>query len=101
MQIDFNKNGDVLILNCNGSFTFGDNQQFRSMLREINEQKPSKVSMNLKQVDFIDSAALGMLLLLRDTLQGTGTNLELLNPQGQLKKMFDLSSFNELFTIKH
>lgn len=100
MNISTSVKGTELHIAFSGSFTFGDNPQFRTMLREAQELKPSLIIIDMAAVDFIDSAALGMLLLLRDTVTSTGTLLELHNPQGQIKKMFDLSKFAELFTIK-
>ena len=100
MQVDFRKDETDVTLVLSGSFTFSDNQSFRALLTDIQEARPSNVTVDMGGVDFIDSAALGMMLLLRDTMQTGGISLELRNPQGQIKKMFDLSNFNELFIIK-
>ena len=100
MQISIEEKGGEVVVVMNGSFTFSDNQQFRTTLKELQQKSASVIGLEMSGVDFIDSAALGMLLLLRDTMQTSGTALELRNPQGQIRKMFELSNFNDLFTIK-
>lgn len=51
-------------------------------------------------VSFMDSAALGMLLLLRDWAVRKGAAVTLAHPQGQVKKLFAVSRFNDLFRIE-
>lgn len=100
MQHTMTTQDERVHITLSGSFAFGDNQAFRDMLKQIEAQRVGLVSVDLSGVDFIDSAALGMLLLLRDTLESRGIGLELHQPVGQVKKMFDLSQFDTLFTIK-
>ncbi len=100
MEITTEEKNGCTVATMRGSFTFGENQNFRAMLKELQTSPSSTVAIDLTGVEFIDSAALGMLLLLRDTMQSSGKILELRSPQGQIRKMFELSNFNELFTIK-
>lgn len=93
-------NGDLLEVSLNGKFTFADNKTFNSFLEEIGRGKHKRVVINLAGVDFIDSAALGILLLTRDKCDKTATNLVVRNPKGQVKQMFEISRFSELFRIE-
>lgn len=87
------------LVNINGKFTFTDNERFRSLLNSLLEQIPAKVVIDLEEVTYIDSAALGMLLLLRERMDEEKIALELCSPRGQVKQLFDLSKFDSLFTI--
>jgi anti-anti-sigma factor len=91
--------GDSLELTLAGKFTFADNKVFNGILDEVSAYK--QIVIDLANVEFIDSAALGILLLVRDKCDKTATNLLLKNPKGQVKQMFDISRFGDLFTIEH
>lgn len=93
-------NGKELKLDLKGKFTFADNKVFADILEEISNSSFDGVVIDLGDVEFIDSAALGILLLARDKCVKSATNLELRNPKGQVKQMFDISRFNDLFQIK-
>lgn len=93
--------GDVLELNIKGKFTFADNKAFSEILDDISNNNYKNFTINLDGVEFIDSAALGILLLARDKCVKSATNLLLKNPKGQVKQMFDISRFNDLFKIEH
>ncbi len=91
--------GDSLELTLTGKFTFADNKVFNAIMDEIASYK--KIIIDLAKVEFIDSAALGILLLVRDKCDKTSTNLLLKNPKGQVKQMFDISRFGDLFNIEN
>lgn len=92
--------GDVFELSLRGKFTFSDNKVYSGFLHEIENAQFKKVVIDLSSVEFIDSAALGLLLLTRDKCERTGISLTLKNPQGQVKQMFDISRFSDLFHIQ-
>jgi HptB-dependent secretion and biofilm anti anti-sigma factor len=94
-------NGDTLELSLKGKFTFADNKAFSEVLDDVANNNYKHFTINLDGVEFIDSAALGILLLARDKCVKTATNLLLKNPKGQVKQMFDISRFNDLFQIEH
>ncbi len=99
MQLSIRSSGNTLHVDMEESFTFADDHIFRTLLREIHTQAPSAVYLDLTEVEFVDSTALGMLLLLRDIATDEGFSLTLQHPRGQVKKMFDLSRFETLFSI--
>lgn len=82
-----------------GQFTFADNVRFRDILDSIDQHSSKSVTLNLKKVDFIDSAALGMLLLLGEKGKTEHFSITLEGAEGQVRRMFDLSRFDSLFTL--
>lgn len=82
-----------------GNFTFADNKSFLAIIENTISKKYKTLIFDLAEVDFVDSAALGVLLLARDKCTHRGINLILQNPQGQVKQMFKISMFDALFTI--
>jgi anti-anti-sigma factor len=93
-------NGNELKISLTGNFTFSDSKYFNSVLKNISNSTYKKVIIDLSSVDFIDSAALGILLLTRDKCDKTLTSLVVKNPKGQVRQMFDISRFSDLFKIE-
>jgi anti-anti-sigma factor len=83
-----------------GKFTFSDNHNFRTVIDEIKVDKLSKIVFFMDNVEFVDSAALGMLLLARDEAERRNIALSIAGVQGQVKKMFQIARFETLFSIQ-
>ncbi|WP_417320438.1 STAS domain-containing protein [Emcibacter sp.] len=79
--------------------TFSDLEGFREIIRKMQEASASENVMNLAEVEFIDSAGLGMLLLAKDEMGKISSKLVLKKPQGQVKRMFDVAQFDKMFEI--
>lgn len=91
---------DTCEINLSGKFTFSDHHSFKMLLATLAEGQIKKLILNMTKVDFVDSAALGILLLVRDESEKMGCVLLLRNPVGQVKKMFEISRFYDLFRIE-
>lgn len=87
-------------LTCNGAFTFNDHPEFRAILDGFADASVQHVVMHLAGVEFVDSAALGMLLLALDESEKQKKPLTLQGAVGQVKKMFDMANFHTLFKIE-
>ena len=83
-----------------GDFTFADNQSFRSMISRIESEAVRHIVLDFSSVSYIDSAALGMLLLLRESVSEKGVSITLRGSTGQTRKMFTLSHFDSLFDME-
>lgn len=84
-----------------GTFTFSDNNQFREILALAKDQAVKGITLEIDELQFIDSAALGMLLLLHDEASKRQIRITLSGASGQIKKMLQISNFEEIFTIIH
>lgn len=82
-----------------GNFTFSDHELFRKVLEHISSSEVKQVVINLASTSFVDSAAMGMFLLARDEASKHGKTLSLEGAGGQVKKMFDLANFKNLFSL--
>jgi anti-anti-sigma factor len=83
-----------------GAFTFGAHGAFRDVLEAISHDETKQIKLHFTGVDFIDSAALGMLLLARDEAQRCRKQLTLIGATGQVKKMLDMARFGSLFAME-
>ncbi|HQV79357.1 MAG: STAS domain-containing protein [Moraxellaceae bacterium] len=90
--------GSELIIKIKGRFDFSTHQEFRNAY----EQAPQEVScyvVDLKDATYLDSSALGMLLLLRDHAGGDSSQVKIVNCNADVKKILSISNFEQLFTI--
>jgi anti-sigma B factor antagonist len=63
------------------------------------EQGAKLVVLDLSAVTFIDSMALGVLLGAANQLRTHGGRLRLVVPSGELRRIFEISLFDRVFTI--
>ncbi len=82
-----------------GRFTFSDHEKFLEIVNNIKNGDTKTVTIDLSSIEFVDSAALGMLLLARDEAEKKQIKVELRGAQGQVAKMFKVSKFDTLFNI--
>lgn len=90
--------GKELIIKIKGRFDFSTHQEFRNAY----EQAPLEMSyyiVDLKDATYLDSSALGMLLLLRDHAGGDSSQVKIINCNPDVRKILTISNFEQLFTI--
>lgn len=90
--------GQKLTISIKGRFDFGKHQEFRDSYEYLN-QKPNSVVVDLKDATYLDSSALGMLLLLRDHAGGENSDVRVINSNSDVRKIFAISNFDKLFDI--
>lgn len=99
MQCQFEHAEGTLSAHLSGQFIFSDHTKFREILNAAEDDTTQTIRIDFSGIEFIDSAGLGMLLLLRDICIKSGKRLILARPRGQVKKVFDISKFEHLFSI--
>ncbi len=101
MDYSVSKNGDNTEVRISGRLTFAEHTQCRSIASELKDSESKKQVVDLKDVEFIDSAGLGLLLLLRDNAEKKGVQMSLRIPgEGQVKRMLEIARFQELIPIE-
>lgn len=83
-----------------GRFDFGAHREFREATEEaLGKPNIAKVNVDLSRVDYLDSSALGMLLLLRDKAKAASREVMLSNCSPTVRQVLDVANFGKLFTI--
>lgn len=101
MLIAQNSSDDRATLKLSGRFDFHSHRDFRSAYEKILETGALReIVIDFSDVDYLDSSALGMLLLLREKADGAGKNVQLTGLRGTVKQVLDIANFGKLFTIK-
>jgi HptB-dependent secretion and biofilm anti anti-sigma factor len=82
-----------------GRFDFSSHQEFRNAYEKLTKT-PSRFRVDLQGTSYLDSSALGMLLLLRDHAGGERADIEIVNCSQDVKKILLISNFEQLFSIQ-
>jgi anti-anti-sigma factor len=89
--------GQQLTINIKGRFDFSTHQDFRGAYEKGADAK--RYVVDLKETHYLDSSALGMLLLLRDHAGGERADVRLVNCSPDVVKILAISNFSKLFRI--
>ena len=87
-----------LTIAIEGRFDFSAHKEFRDSY-QCAEGDPRQYQVDMASADYIDSSALGMLLLLRDHAGGDQADVEIVNCNADVRKILTISNFDQLFTI--
>jgi len=90
--------GRELTIVSNGRFDFNAHQAFREAYLRSDVQ-PQRYVLDLQGANYLDSSALGMLLLLRDHAGGDEADIRLLNCNPDVRRILQVSNFEKLFVI--
>lgn len=94
---ELSKDGKRLTIWVKGRFDFGKHQDFRRSYEGA--PRPQLVVVDLKEATYLDSSALGMLLLLRDHVGGDDSQIKVVNTSSDVRKILAISNFEKLFDI--
>ncbi len=101
MQITSTLEGGRSALSLSGRFDFHSHREFRIAYEDaLEESGVTEIEIDFNQVDYLDSSALGMLLLLREKATAMGKNVVLSGLKGTVKQVLDIANFGKLFAIK-
>lgn len=94
------RDGKTLNIHIDGRFDASALDEFRRCYEGSDSSQPDHYNVDLKDTVYLDSSALGMLLVLRDFAGGESADIIISNCSSQVKKIFTISSFEQLFTIQ-
>jgi HptB-dependent secretion and biofilm anti anti-sigma factor len=100
MQASVTKDAGCAVIKLTGRFDFNAHREFRSAYEPlVGDAAVKSVSVDFAAVDYLDSSALGMLLMVRDKLGGAGKEVALTGVRGSVKQVLDIANFGKLFKI--
>ena len=90
--------GKTINIKISGRFDFNVHQDFRQAYEQA-KHSDTKYVVDLGSTEYLDSSALGMLLLLRERAGGDKANIEIVSCSQEIKKILTISNFHQLFKI--
>lgn len=88
------------LIRLQGRFDFNAHREFRDAVdNALRDATAKEIQVDLGGVDYLDSSALGMLLMLRDKARGGNKTVSLVNCRGAVRQVLDIANFSKLFSI--
>jgi anti-sigma B factor antagonist len=90
--------GNVAIVDLSGKITLGENTGIlREELRNLMAQGAKNIILNMKDVNYVDSAGLGELVGAYTTATNQGGAVKLLHLQGKMKDLMQITKLHTIF----
>lgn len=87
------------VIRLEGRFDFNAHRDFREAADTVLAGPATPIAVDFAGVDYVDSSALGMLLMLRDRARNAGRDVTLVACHGAVRQVLDIANFGKLFTI--
>ncbi|WP_341678891.1 STAS domain-containing protein [Niveibacterium sp. SC-1] len=88
------------VMKLAGRFDFNSHREYRDALNNLIALDDTEVYVvDLASVNYLDSSALGMLLLLRDKARQAGKEVSLSGVQGSVREVLEIANFGKMFSI--
>ena len=85
-------------IQISGRFDFSLHHDFRTAFEQTPDQVKS-FTVDLSEAEYVDSSALGMLLVLRDKVKDRKDAVRIVNANPSVKKILEIANFDKLFSL--
>ena len=100
MKIGMRKAGKVQIVDLCGDIATGrGNLPVQDTVQDLLDKGEKRIVLNLKQVRWIDSGGLGLLIVLKKRSTQAGADVKLLMPSKKVHDLFTMVRLNEIYEI--
>lgn len=99
MQLKERKEQGATILDFEGRFDFSARREFKEAIEQIQERGEQQIILNLEGVSFIDSSALGMLVVAHQNSKLKQGHICLVNPQTYVRQILDLANVPKMIPV--
>lgn len=91
--------GKEVVIDVHGRFDYSVHQDFREAYEQA-AGSGTRFVLDLDKTEYLDSSALGMLLLLREHAGGSGAEIRIVNCRDGILKVLSMANFQKLFSIQ-
>lgn len=91
------ENGREVVIRIRGRFDFSQHRAFRDAYR--GQPTGLRYSVDLSGTEYLDSSALGMLLLLREHAGGDTAKVRLTGASAEVLRLLAIARFEQLFEL--
>jgi anti-anti-sigma factor len=99
LEYSINNDGAQRNVNLSGRLSFDDHSVFREITAALKEDGPNKCSINVGGLEFIDSAGLGLLLVVNEAAKDRNISVTITGARDQVNKMLEITKFNEVVPV--
>jgi anti-anti-sigma factor len=91
--------GKQITIHISGQFNFSVYKEFRAAYQRPEQPVGTAYVIDMAGTEYMDSSALGMLLLLRERVGNDKAEITITNCNPEIRKIFRISNFDRLFRI--
>ena len=99
MSVSASVSGEKVTVFVDGSFDVSAYEDFKDICQE-NLTDTNRFVIDMKDACYMDSSALGMLLLLREKTAGDKKRITLVNVSDSVQSILEIAQFHKLFVIQ-
>lgn len=99
MRITQRRIGDTAVIQIADELTYGTRKTLSSHLEQARGERCRHVIIEMTQVTFLDSAAIGLLALAAQQFASADLLFSLAGPQGTVKQLLDLSNISTMIPV--
>jgi len=99
VQKQISEDGKVLTISISGRFDITSQKSFGDAYKD-KADSVSQFIVDMTDAEYLDSSALGMLLMLRERAGGEDADICIINTTPGVKKIFQTANFDKLFKIE-
>lgn len=102
MAISVQIHDSVARISMSGRFDFQVHRDFKEAYAPlIDNTAVHEIEVEMSKVDYLDSSALGMLMLLNERAKSLNKTVSLLNTSGVVSQVLEVANFSRIFTIRN
>jgi len=98
VTINVSNENSTATIKIDGRFDFSLHNDFRKSYKDVNLEN-GEYTIDLGSTGYLDSSALGMLLLLKEHAESQSATVRLVNFNDEIKEILSIASFDKLFTL--
>ena len=100
MEVEVRNQDEVILVDLDGRLVAGTGaEQLQAVMNELLAADWKRIVINLSKVTKIDSAGIGELVASSRLAQRFGSQVKLINLEGQVRRIFELSQLLPLMAI--
>lgn len=97
---EISNDGATITIKVGGRFDFSVQNEFRDCYYNVAQaDKGTKFVIDMSNTNYMDSSALGMLLMMREYLGGNSADISIVNCSADIKNILTVANFQSLFNM--
>ena len=99
MQIHRSTVQGIVVVKLEGRFEFASRNEYKQFMTDILQSEHCRLVIDLHQVTFLDSSALGLLLLTDQNLKLKQGQFALIGPTGYVREVMELANIPRVISV--
>jgi len=92
--------GEASVVEVHGEVDMHTSPKLHQLLREVCENQPAKIVVDLSKVEYMDSSGIGTLVEIFRRVKGFRGDMVLVSLQPRVRGVFEITKLDKFFTIR-